>query len=347
MNTRLIFFIFFVVSSRTFAQSLSVIPISNKSSIADSLIGYGFSVQNFTYTGDSSAVGYFTDNTNSFGIRKGFILTTGIISGANGPQGPNNTTQAGTSNYYPGDSLLSSINGDVTNDAAIIEFDFIPVVDTIKLHYVFGSEEYPEFACGALNINDILGIFISGPNPSGGNYVKQNTSLIPDTTLPVSIKTINNKGCTPYSNYYVDNSTGKVLQFDGYTTPFYTHIAVTKSVKYHIKIAIADVLDGIYDSGIFLESNSFLSTGSHERTTIQNPLSIIYTEQAGVYLLSCPLESNEASDIVVMNSLGQIVYVKQNRGSIYEELNLSGYAQGFYYVSINNGTCNFSKKLFR
>jgi hypothetical protein len=46
---------------------------------------------------------------------------------------------------------------------AILEFDFVPLADTLKFRYAFGSEEYMEFANSSFN--DVFGFFISGPNP--------------------------------------------------------------------------------------------------------------------------------------------------------------------------------------
>ena len=54
---------------------------------------------------------------------------------------------SGVDNGMGGSGLLSSlINGSQTCNAAILEFDFVPYADTVKFKYVFGSDEYPEFA---------------------------------------------------------------------------------------------------------------------------------------------------------------------------------------------------------
>ncbi|MEL6132938.1 MAG: PKD domain-containing protein, partial [Bacteroidota bacterium] len=53
--------------------------------------------------------------------------------------------------------------------------------------------------------------------------------------------------------YYVDNTGGTSVEYDGFTTPLIAGAKVTPCETYHITIAIADVGDQAYDSGVFLE----------------------------------------------------------------------------------------------
>ena len=82
----------------------------------------------------------------------------------------------------------------ISNNSAVLEFDFIPQGTTVSFQYVFGSEEYPEFSASQ-NVNDVLG-FISGPGISGPfTNGAQNIALIPTTTTgdsKVSIFNVNN-----------------------------------------------------------------------------------------------------------------------------------------------------------
>jgi hypothetical protein len=82
------------------------------------------------------------------------------------------------------------IPGFGTNDAAILEFDFIAEAGTISFLYVFASEEYNEFV--NLGFSDVFGVFLDGTN----------ISLIPGSQTPVSIDTVNNGG---NSAFYNDN----------------------------------------------------------------------------------------------------------------------------------------------
>lgn len=254
--------LFIIGTHQLFAQLNINNTLTPQQLVQNVLLGSGVIASNITYTGSPNAIAEFSGTTN-VGITSGIIMTTGTTTGVNGPQGPNNSPSSGMDNGFPGDSLLSSINSDSTHNASVLEFDFVPTGDTIKFHYVFGSEEYPTYACSAYN--DIFGFFISGPKPISGSYVKENIALIPGTSLPVSIKNINNQGCSMYSQYYVNNGTGNTplvnttIQYNGFTKRLSAIAPVVCGSTYHIKLAIADVKDANFDSGVFLEAGSFSS----------------------------------------------------------------------------------------
>ena len=135
--------------------------------------------------------------------------------------------------------------------------------------YVFGSEEYNEYVGSAFN--DIFGFFVNGPKPDGGSYVFENIALVPGTEVPIAINNVNlgwaMAGSPPpgpgvNGEYFVDNTSGLTIQYDGFTTVLEAKVAVIPGETYHFKLAIADAGDGIYDSGVLLESGSFKSQGS-------------------------------------------------------------------------------------
>ncbi len=231
------------------------------------LIGNGVSVSNVTYTGAPAAIGSFNGTASNIGIASGILLTTGNLTNA---VGPNNLGGQGIDNNRSGDADLNIISGVTTFDASVLEFDFVPASDTLRFNYVFASEEYPEFVGGL--VNDAFGFFISGPGISGPfSSNSQNVAIIPGTTTPVTINDLNNgdNDCDlggpngPCSNcqYYVDNCNGSTVQYDGFTTPLTAMAVVACGETYHIKIAIADGGDGVYDSGVFLEAGSFGTSG--------------------------------------------------------------------------------------
>jgi len=238
------------------------------------LIGQGVETSNITYTGADIGRGTFS-GTSNLGLASGVILTSGR---ANNSVGPNNS---GSKEYIantPGDPALNQLCGGTTHDASILEFDFIPQSDIVEFRYVFGSEEYPEYANS--NFNDVFGFFISGPgiygpfpSPPAFPNGALNIALLPQTLPPVivSINNINNgnsnNGPCENCQFYVNNGTGttpnvnKYIQYDGFTTVLVARAAVTHCETYHIKLAVADVADGKFDSGVFLEANSFSSVG--------------------------------------------------------------------------------------
>ncbi len=249
------------------SAQLSVTPGLSAQQMVDILVGSGVVVSNVNYIGAPIASGSFNNGgTTNIGLQSGIILTSGDI---NLVPGPNTSTSAGVNNNLPGDPHLNAlIPGFNTFDASVLTFEFVPLSDTVKFRYVFGSEEYPQFVNSSFN--DVFGFFISGPNPLGGTYNFHNIAHIPGTTTPVSINNVNNgttnTGPCVNCQYYIDNTNGATIEYDGFTTVLTAWALVTPCVPYQFKIAIADAGDGILDSGVFLEENSF-STDALEIST--------------------------------------------------------------------------------
>jgi len=224
------------------------------------LAGDGVSISNVSYSGANISLGKFSNGlSTNIGMDEGILLSTGNVFNA---IGPNNYMNKTTNTLGGSDVQLASlVPGYSIFDAASLEFDFIPMSDTLKLEYVFASEEYPEWV--GSTFNDVFGFFVSGANPVGGNYNNYNLALVPNTSLAVTVNNINNG---PFNNgpcnncgYYANNANGSTIEYDGFTHVMKVCLIVVPCTSYHIKIAIGDVGDHSYDSGIFLKSNSFSS----------------------------------------------------------------------------------------
>jgi gliding motility-associated-like protein len=226
--------------------------------VQNTLLGIGVTASGITYTGNVAARGTFNGTASNIGFNAGVLLSTGTISNAIGPNNDGGALQ-GTDFPDPGDPDLDLVCSNTTHDAAILEFDFIPQSDTLKFDYVFASEEYLEFVNAG--VNDAFGFFISGPGISGPfSGGAENIALIPGTSIPVTIDNVN---ATSFPAYYFDNEAppGATVQYDGFTVPLTAIAAVQCGQVYHIKLAIADAGDGVWDSGVFLEAGSFSSQG--------------------------------------------------------------------------------------
>ncbi|MEI6681522.1 MAG: choice-of-anchor L domain-containing protein [Bacteroidota bacterium] len=231
------------------------------------LVGSGVVISNVTYNGSSAIitsdqVGSFNASGPAFtqlGLDAGLIMTNGMASIA---IGPNTVPGAGADTGGPGDPDLSVLAGGVTYDKAVIEFDFVPVSDTIKFNYVFGSEEFYEFC---YQFNDAFGFFLSGPGISGpysNNSI--DIALMPGTANPVTINNI----CANSSSAW-NNAGGQWFQYDALSYVFTARHAVVPCSTYHIKLAIADALDHILDAGVFLKKGSFASSNVTPTVTYQ------------------------------------------------------------------------------
>ena len=226
--------------------------------LAESLIGEGVSISGVTMDCPSGASGFFECLDCNVGIANGILLTSGDVYSANGP---NNSGSTGTGHGALGNADFNMIPGVVgTNDGCVLEFDLTVTSDTIRFNYVFGSEEYIEYVNF---INDVFAFYISGPGIVG----TENLALIPGTDTEVSINNVNHILNT---EYFVDNGDGTVppynsddfyIQYDGFTTVLEAKRQVIPCETYHLKIAIADDADYVWDSGVFIEAGSLSSPG--------------------------------------------------------------------------------------
>ncbi|HPF90506.1 MAG TPA: choice-of-anchor L domain-containing protein, partial [Flavobacteriales bacterium] len=242
--------------------------------VQDVLLGSGVTVSNITYNGVAQP-GTAQPGSASFtqvgdlGIDSGVLLSTGFPASAIGPSDNFSSDDIGNNGNDP--DLEAIMGGNLTN-YSILEFDFVPVGDSVKFNYVFGSEEYPTFVC---SFNDAFGFFLSGPGISGP-YTNGaiNIAVLPDGVTPVTIANVNsgqgndpNNPTCPAVNpeYYVNNSVGQTVAFGGMTVVLTARSAVQCGQTYHIKLAIADAggafgdTDTAYDSAVFLEGGSFTS----------------------------------------------------------------------------------------
>ncbi|HLU88051.1 MAG TPA: choice-of-anchor L domain-containing protein, partial [Taishania sp.] len=235
--------------------------------VQDVLVGSGVTATNITVNGSAAlansmqwSASYFNQNGTSFPMPEGVLLTTGRGSVAVGPNSVgSHGNSAGTLDVVDPD--VSSIAAGSVKNGIVIEFDFMATGNALNFDYIFGSEEYPEFAPpNNTSYNDVFGFFLSGPGISGPySNGAVNIAIVPGTTnTPVSINNVN-----PITNsvYYVSNvgglTYGTAVQYDGLTTRLTAFSELICGETYHIKLAICNVGDKLYDSGVFLEAGSF------------------------------------------------------------------------------------------
>ena len=247
--------------------------------IKNVFLGPGIEVGQIKYIGMIGGLGQFEADPKIIGVKSGLVLSTGNADSIKGPNNSNGYTSWGKfpdskqliRTLSKGDRDLNRLCKGKTKDITVIEFDFVPIKNILVYNYIFASEEYTEYV--GSTFNDVFGFYLSGP----GIKKKINLAVLKDGKTPVSVNSINHK---TNKNYYRKNSyktnfikkifTGKnkraemealrnQLQFDGLTTVLTVHRDVIPYQKYHIKIAIGDVSDNIYDSGVFLEAGSFVS----------------------------------------------------------------------------------------
>ncbi|MFN8252398.1 MAG: choice-of-anchor L domain-containing protein [Ferruginibacter sp.] len=265
----LLFFFLLAGIASSFAQlniSLQTDPLL----LAQKLVGDGVVISNVILKSGPEATGFFNlAGGAKLNIDSGIVLTNGR---AKTPETPGQwgcngngiafaeNALATWDNKLPGDGDIARQLGipvENTFDATVLEFDFVPLGDSIKFRYVFSSEEYtPDYVC---QFNDAFAFFISGPGIAGGI---RNIALVPNKNIPVSIFNVNDVaggGCPNNIAYFVDNSVNQFFTHDGHTTVLTAEEKVQPCQTYHLKLVISDVGDGVFDSGVFLEAKSLTS----------------------------------------------------------------------------------------
>ena len=170
---RLFLFLGFVLSvAFLHAQLVTSSNLTVEQYVQDILLGQNVTVSNITFNGGAAntvsvGVGGFDCPNCNLGIASGFAMTTGDIIGLEGPNDEGAYMGAGTGLFGGADPDLTTLANELgspvdINDWVIIEFDFVPLGDTLQFQYVWASEEYCEYATDP-NFNDIFGFFISGP----------------------------------------------------------------------------------------------------------------------------------------------------------------------------------------
>ncbi|MFN5846618.1 MAG: choice-of-anchor L domain-containing protein, partial [Flavobacteriia bacterium] len=217
--------------------------------MAELMAGTNITVSNAVISGPSSGYGSFT-SPGGFPFSSGVILTNGLLTQT---VGPNNDPNTSSNLGGPGTTEMTALGGAGSSDVVTLEFDFVLQSSTFQFQYIFASEEYPEFAPpNNPSFNDVFAFYISGPGITG----QENIALIPGTPNPVSIDNVN---AVTYPQYYVDNTGGQAVQFDGYTTPLTAlRTGLTPCQTYHLRMVIADIQTANKNSAVFLKENSFV-----------------------------------------------------------------------------------------
>lgn len=214
--------------------------------VASNLVGQGVQVFNVTISSEPRGIGLFAGGQDVVGFDQGIAMSTGFITDL---VGPNTGSATSGSHGTAGDPQLDALAGQPTQDAVVLEFDFVaaPSATQVTFDYVFGSEEYPDFVDSgfndvfALSVNDLNCALIEGQ--------------------PVSINTVN---AGRNSGFFRPNDIGPsgepapiAIELDGLTVTLPCTAAINPGGQNHLKLAIADAGDSIFDSAVLIRAASF------------------------------------------------------------------------------------------
>ncbi len=264
------------------------------------LMGNGVVVSNVTFNNSSSALdatsgaqlGTFTNNLTGFpGLQfaDGLIITTGDISVAVGPNDEDGASSSVYNSMYC--SELENLAGNTIYNPAVLEFDFMTTADHVTFNYVFASEEYPEYVDAGYN--DIFGFFVTDLTTNQTS----NVALIPGTNWPVSIDNVN---VYDYSQYYHEVSYySSYMEYDAYVGPFAATFAVVPCRFYHIKLAISNVGDDVYDSAVFLQGQSFSADATETNVIYDNEDLPVVVQDCNTATVTFNQGSAQNHDVVI------------------------------------------------
>jgi hypothetical protein len=248
------------------AHAISVTQNDNAASLVAELLGPGVSlVGTPTLTGAAVQSGTFSNGLSEVGISSGVVLSSGNVNNIPGTNSNGGVTESvggfgsGDDDYSvslgtPGDADLNSLSGFTTFDASVLEFDFQfgdgSLGGDLFFNFVFASEEYIDYI--GTSFNDVFGFFVDGTN----------VALVPGTSTPITINTVNN---STNSGLYINNIAntngipvaGVDILFDGLTTVITAQALGLGMGVHSMKFAVADASDGILDAGVFLQGGSF------------------------------------------------------------------------------------------
>ena len=212
--------------------------------------------------GDVNGIGYFDRNGSSWPFDNGLVLSSGNVDDITGPE--SGTISDGGWDW-PGDSDLeanvSTVDAGDSNNASIVEFDFIPVVDYMSFDFIFASEEYGTFQC---DFSDAFAFLLTYPDGSVLNLAK-----VPGTDDEVSVFNVRDEAYNDWCDsvnpewfdmYYGDGGQPPLsdpINIIGYTKVMTAAAEVIPGELYHIKLVIADALDDALDSAVFIGGGTF------------------------------------------------------------------------------------------
>jgi hypothetical protein len=323
---------------------MEIVLGSPNSEIAELLEGFGITILNVDVDCSYQSRGTFS-GPSDLPYESGLVISTGQALHIPNPS----SFFAGSDLQGGSDPDLAMITGvEDLKDRCAIEFDCIPMGDTLVFNYVFASEEYPEYVCTIFN--DVFGLFLSGPGISGpfqNNAV--NVALLPGTDTPVSINTVNagmvvemfgdssiclaaDTNWLENTVYYTDNSGGQSLAFDGMTVDLAATAVVVPDNIYHFKAVVADATDGNYDSAVFLQAFSFRSNPNNVGIASRSQLKPVVMCQDGVLSMVLP-SGHGGRSIRLLSTAGQEM-AQQSIVSDRMEFNVGALPTGVYILQV-------------
>ena len=171
----------------------------------------------------NQSVAYFNNNNSNFPIKEGIVIRNGIAKHSEGKFLNNNLSSQLNSDIDEDLNNIANNSGQNSkiSDIAFLSFDFISQSSEFDFNFIFASNEYGEWQCGA---SDVFGFILT--DIATGEKI--NLAVLPNSEDIISVKSIRdnnyNTSCnsvnpTLFSTYNtIANSDNSSLNMRGYTT---------------------------------------------------------------------------------------------------------------------------------
>lgn len=227
-------------------------------------------------TGTINTLAYFNRGNSDFPFEEGLVLSTNATGQIKGPYKGFGEFKERIP-FWDGDAELNRVIDDLggsrfgKNKAiAVLEFDFIPINDSIKFEYLFASDSYHKKCNGSCReAGALFAAWMTDLETDEG----RNLALVSGTNDAISSSTVRNikksgiTGCGSFNpefydkhyDNYQDNPLEAAINYAGLLKPMSSDfVAVTPGKKYRIKLAIADFCNFLEDaSSVFFNVGSF------------------------------------------------------------------------------------------
>lgn len=233
-----------LVAATAGAHAITVTNTTDATALANAIAGSGVTITNATLSFNTDApAGTFIGGGNSVGFGSGIVLTTGTTDCIAGPNNQGGCTGGG--------------------NFTTLAFDFTTTTGEVFFNYVFGSEEYTQYAPSTFN--DRFELLLNGVN----------IAKLPTTETATDVVEINNVNCLTNSQYYRNNRSGEPnqpagcvnqnldIQLDGLTVVLKASGLLTAGTN-KFEFRIRDVGDSILDSAVFIQAGSFGGTDPND-----------------------------------------------------------------------------------
>lgn len=263
---KFILFAFFIVlfaTNRLVAQSVSVNDSNyNAQNLVDLLVSNNCVTTSNHNLSSNQSVAYFNKNNSNFPINEGIIIRNGVAKNSEGKFLNNKLSSKINSDGDEDLETISNNSGQNTKitDVAFLSFDFISQSSEFDFNFIFASNEYGEWQCGA---SDLFGFILTDLTTGE----KINLAVLPNSNDIISVKSIRdsqyNDSCnsvnpTLFDTYNtIANSSKSNINMRGYTTLLNASALIETNKKYNLKLVIGDSGDSNFDSAVFIEPGNF------------------------------------------------------------------------------------------